>query len=411
MRDTVKLPVTLKARLLTLFLQKTVMSSVMPFMALYFTELYNSSISGSLLISSLLINFISLLIGGRIADSFNKKRLVLVLMTFNVILFLTMSVSSNYEAHLIYIFILAYFLQQIISGLILPSQEALALISVTDENRDKYSTYQYWLNNVSLSIGVIIGGLFYESSKEILFLILSLVIIISIFIVLRYVDEDYIENQKFILRNILIDTYESYKLAFKDKYYTLLLLGFSLVLLIELSMNNYVIVRLKEQFHTIEFWNFNIDGVLMFSILIVINTVIVAIFSLYVGMLSEKLKFQNAIYISIATYSIGYMIVMFSNNIYILIIFMILASIGEMIYAPKYTSLRVSLIPKERRGSYSSVSALSSQFSSLLSRLTLVLYAFTTPISISLVLFILSIIGFLLMIFVYKKVNTIWITR
>ncbi|MGJ7589323.1 hypothetical protein [Staphylococcus shinii] len=63
MRDTVKLPVTLKARLLTLFLQKTVMSSVMPFMALYFTELYNSSISGSILIFSLLINFISLLIG------------------------------------------------------------------------------------------------------------------------------------------------------------------------------------------------------------------------------------------------------------------------------------------------------------------------------------------------------------
>lgn len=406
MRDTVKLPVTLKARLLTLFLQKTVMSSVMPFMALYFTELYNSSISGYLLIFSLLINFISLLIGGRIADSFNKKRLVLVLMIFNVIIFFTMSASSYYESHLIYLFILAYFLQQIISGLILPSQEALALISVTDENRDKYSTYQYWLNNVSLSIGVIIGGLFYESSKEILFSILSLVIIISIFIVLRYVDEDYIENQKFILRNILIDTYESYKIAFKDKYYTLLLLGFSLVLLIELSMNNYVIVRLKEQFHTIEFWNFNIDGVLMFSILIVINTVIVAIFSLYVGMLSEKLNFQNAIYISIATYSIGYMIIMFSNNIYILIIFMILASIGEMIYAPKYTSLRVSLIPKERRGSYSSVSALSSQFSSLLSRLTLVLYAFTTPISISLILFILSIIGFLLMIFVYKKMNT-----
>lgn len=407
MRDTVKLPVTLKARLLTLFLQKTVMSSVMPFMALYFTELYNSSISGSLLIFSLLINFISLLIGGRIADSFNKKRLVLVLMIFNVIIFFTMSASSYYESHLIYLFILAYFLQQIISGLILPSQEALALISVTDENREKYSTYQYWLNNVSLSIGVIIGGLFYESSKEILFLILSLVIIISIFIVLRYVDEDYIDNQKFIWRNILIDTYESYKIAFRDKYYTLLLLGFSLVLLIELSMNNYVIVRLKEQFHTIEFWNFSIDGVLMFSILIVINTVIVAIFSLYVGMLSEKLKFKNAIYISIATYSIGYMIIMFSNNIYILIIFMILASIGEMIYAPKYTSLRVSLIPKERRGSYSSVSALSSQFSSLLSRLTLVLYAFTTPISISLVLFILSILGFLLMIFVYKKVSTI----
>lgn len=406
MRDTVKLPVTLKARLLTLFLQKTVMSSVMPFMALYFTELYNSSISGSLLIFSLLINFISLLIGGRIADSFNKKRLVLVLMIFNIIIFFTMSASSYYESNLIYLFILAYFLQQIISGLILPSQEALALISVTDENREKYSTYQYWLNNVSLSIGVIIGGLFYESSKEILFLILSLVIIISIFIVLRYVDEDYIDNQKFIWRNILIDTYESYKIAFRDKYYTLLLLGFSLVLLIELSMNNYVIVRLKEQFHTIEFWNFSIDGVLMFSILIVINTVIVAIFSLYVGMLSEKLKFQNAIYISIATYSIGYMVIMFSNNIYILIIFMILASIGEMIYAPKYTSLRVSLIPKERRGSYSSVSALSSQFSSLLSRFTLVLYAFTTPISISLVLFILSIIGFLLMIFVYKKMNT-----
>lgn len=45
MRDTTKLPVTLKARLLTLFLQKTVMSSDMQFMALYFTELYNRSIN------------------------------------------------------------------------------------------------------------------------------------------------------------------------------------------------------------------------------------------------------------------------------------------------------------------------------------------------------------------------------
>lgn len=48
-------------------------------------------------------------------------------MIFNVIIFFTMSVSSYYESHLIYLFILAYFLQQIISGLILPSQETINL--------------------------------------------------------------------------------------------------------------------------------------------------------------------------------------------------------------------------------------------------------------------------------------------
>ncbi|MGM7693019.1 hypothetical protein ACS65S_13345 [Staphylococcus saprophyticus] len=67
----------LKIRLLLLFVQKLATSSIIPFIALYLTDLSNTKVSSIILMISLCLNIFFSFIGGRISDRYNKKKLSL----------------------------------------------------------------------------------------------------------------------------------------------------------------------------------------------------------------------------------------------------------------------------------------------------------------------------------------------
>lgn len=67
-------PQNIKVRLITSFLNRTVSSSVMPFMALFFAQEKGKIWAGSFLIVTVFISFIVNLIGGYISDRFPRKR-------------------------------------------------------------------------------------------------------------------------------------------------------------------------------------------------------------------------------------------------------------------------------------------------------------------------------------------------
>ncbi len=74
-------------------------------------------------------------------------------------------------------------------------------------------------------------------------------------------------------------------------------------------------------------------------------------------------------------YIVGYSGLTYLNQFGLFIVFMIIATVGEIIYWP-IIEQRFKIIPKAKRGTYSAVNALGIHFSETLARLGIVLGVF-----------------------------------
>lgn len=91
-------------------------------------------------------------------------------------------------------------------------------------------------------------------------------------------------------------------------------------------------------------------------------------------------------------YIVGYSGLTYLNQFGLLVVFMIIATVGEIIYSPIVSEQRFKIIPKAKRGTYSA-NALGIHFSETLARLGIVLGVFLTSLQMGLYMFIVLTIG------------------
>lgn len=375
----------------------------MPFIALYLADIFSPLFSGVFLTISTVLNVIASFLGGYISDNKNKSSIMVYSQLLLALFMVIMAVSLLNDQYII-LFCIFYLLFNFTYGAQFPILEATLMNAIVDNDHDVYKI-QYWFNNIATAAGALIGGFFYHWKPYILFIIgFSIFLLIAILYKKWIIASDIqTENKKMNTRNI-VKTYIS---IFKDKPYIFLLLGYSFILIGEFSLSSYVSVKLKEQFHNITIFNINIDGVLMFSILMFTNTVIVVILTGIISKISKKTSPSKQLLIGFIMYTIGYFIVSYSNFFSILLIAMILATIGEIIYAPIYNVLKFRLIPQKNRGSYLAISSLGFHFSQIVSRLLLVLYVYISVTNMSIILGCILILGSMLVIGVNKIKNIV----
>ncbi|MGM7693062.1 MFS transporter [Staphylococcus saprophyticus] len=394
----------LKIRLLLLFVQKLATSSIIPFIALYLTDLSNTKVSSIILMISLCLNIFFSFIGGRISDRYNKKKIVVItsLSIFFTYLLLFFTLINHYN-HITLIVIL-YCLSESILGILSSSQNSLTLENLTDNQRKPFSRYQYWIGNVALSIGLLLGGSLYGEYTPILFLSLSLA-----YIIISATTLFFIRSNETISKSKTSETSKTYySEILRDWRYLLLILSLSLVIFAEYLLSSYVVVRLEKSFSPINFWGIYITGVNVFTIIMIINTLTVVIFSLPISKLVSSFSVNKALILGGILYTLGYSIVIGSNTFTILIIFIFIASIGEIIYSPIVNSEKVKLIPKSKRGTYSAIDGLVYQFGNLLSRLCLAFAFIFSPYFFSVLACVIMLIGFIIIfviINITRKIN------
>ncbi|ABS20535.1 MULTISPECIES: MFS transporter [Bacillus cereus group] len=398
----------LKIRLLTSFLQNSIMFSIIPFMSLYLSAYMGVIAAGLYLIIAVVVNFLASLIGGHISDVFSKKGIILTNSYVNVLVFLSMTICIYTEQRLVTLFSILFICSQLIYGIMKPAQDAITIESITEETRREYSVIQYWINNLSMALGITIGGAVYNNYKSELFITATAILLINSIIIKLFLQDININKIHKSNESFLINTLNSYKEVYKDKPYVNLVLGLAFVMMAELSMSSYIVVRLKEDFTTVGFYGFSIDGVKLYSILMIINTFIVISMTFVFSRISQKMSPNQSITIGVLLYISGYSVMVISSNIYILIVSMVIATIGELLYAPAYNSERIRIIPIDKRGAYSAVAGFSNKIGNMLSKSALIISAVLAPNFIALYIFLTGIIGLFLIsnsLFNNKNIN------
>ena len=386
-------PQNIKVRLITSFFNRAVSSAVMPFMALFFAQEIGKIWAGAFLVFTVVIGFFINLIGGYVSDRFPRKIVVVMTSALSAVFFLAMTISLVPDSKWIWLFAAAYLAFVVTSSLGRPAMHALIIDSTTPENRKAVYTIEYWLTNLSMAIGAATGGLLYVNHQIELFTLLTVTSAALPIAYQIWLTDEQVEQRKQQHKNILVDVLQNYRVAFKDLPFVKVVVGSMFIFAAEFSLNSYIGVRLAETFEAVSIGSFEIAGVRMLSILNIQNMLLVVCLTFFVSRITDKFSKQKVLLAGLIIYSIGYVTITSADTWYILILFNLIATLGELIYSPVRNAEQANMMPEDKRGSYSAFSNVSFSGADLLARSTIIIGAYLMPTMMSVYIGVLLMAG------------------
>lgn len=401
-------PQNIRVRLVTSFFNRAVFSAVMPFMALFFAQEMGKVWAGLFLVFTVIVSFFINLIGGYISDRFPRKRVLVMTSSLSALLFLIMTISLFPTHNIIWLFAISYLAFVITSSLGRPAMHAIIIDSTTPANRKAVYAIDYWLVNLSMAIGAALGGLLYVNHQIELFAVLtvtsaSLPIAYSI-----WLKDEHTSRLEQKHQNMFIDLIQNYKVAFQDRPFVKVVVGSMFIFAAEFSLNSYIGVRLAETFKNVNIGDFEVGGVRMLSILNIENMLLVVCLTFFINKFTDRFSKQKVILVGLILYGVGYVIMTSANTWYVLVLFSLIATLGELTYSPVRNTEMANMMPEDKRGSYSAFSNLSFSGADLIARSTIIIGAFLIPTMMSVYMGVVLMIGTFLVytgLFVKDSVN------
>lgn len=363
-------------------------------MTLILSENSNKFFASLILIISIICGSILSILVGTNANNHKRKNKLIIQYIF---IFITALLMSIYLEEFPY-FVIFFLTNELLLATSSPYINAMTLEDLQKKKVKKiYSTYKYWIVNLSGTLGFFIGGILYGVSSHYLFYFYSIVSFINLILIMSFIKDrtglPQISSSKLNL--------QEYKNVFSNKNYILLLFSFMLIIVAEASLSTIIILRLEKTFH-FKFFNLNIDGHNMFSLIMMLNTLSIVLLTLPMSKFSYK---KNYIYIGMFIYTIGFSVLLISNNFYFLCVSIILASIGEIIFSPAYEYTKIQLIPNSQKGTYSSIGRIFSQIAQIISKSFIFLSSLLHFNIIAILIIISMIIGFFIFMNISKEVE------
>ncbi|TDL65602.1 MFS transporter [Paenibacillus amylolyticus] len=403
MSSFMQFPLNIKFRILSSFFSKTIGAATSPFLILYLTNYLNDVFLGLLLLLSISLNFISSIIGGYLSDIFNRKRFITTFQTVQIVLLSILTFELYFleknpqEGVLLYCIVISYVLQGVIGGTYKPAYNALIMDSTNKDNRRDIYRFNYWTTNLSLAVGTSLGGWFSSNhliSLYVTSIFILILVTIGFFIIIE--NDNQIFRKEVRQNNFFVNLFHNYKEALKNKDWIIFLLGSAFIFSVEFSLIYYSNIRLARDFSQFSILGIDISGIRMFSVLQLINTILVIFFTFQIGRVVEKWSTKNALLIGVFLYICGYSLISYNLNFFILILCVIIATIGELIFSPNWQAAQIEFIPRDKRGSFSALSALSNVLALLMASGYLLLSGHLNISIISILIFIIGVIGLIL---------------
>ncbi|MHB7919953.1 MFS transporter [Staphylococcus hominis] len=299
--------------------------------------------------------------------------------------------------------ILFFLLNSIFSVIYKASLSAMIIEATSDNNRRKVFGYNYWLVNLSVALGISMGGIFFKEYSNYMYLIAGTATLIISIIYYKYMKSNEKQTIKIKRTASIKKIFYSYSYAVKDKSFVLFILSGGIIFSSEWHLTNIISVELSKNNIMNSIGNYSFDAINTIALLQVINTIIILSLSIYVSKYMERFKVKYILLIGTSLYSLAYVFMLTTNNIYFMILLVIVASLGELIFAPSYQVAQVDIMDLDKKGSYSALGSLATHSSSLIASLTLMVSQYINIYLIFIILALLSIIAILILYNVYNN--------
>jgi DHA1 family multidrug resistance protein B-like MFS transporter len=401
----------IKLRIIETLLSGSVFGMIYPFMTIYYSEHLGKMLTAILLFANIVIGIVVSLYGGYVSDRLGRKKPWVFADGIRFFSILTMAfvngpfVESDKLSALITIAMM--FINSICSGFSGPASRAMLIDVSTSENRKSLYSILYWINNLSIAIGALLGGFLFKEYLFELFCLLSFILFISNIILIFFITETYTpkNNRQDDTKKLkgMGDVFQQYRTVLNDSTFILFTLGYLFVVSLEVQLTSYIGIKLNETFPyqtllSIHNIHVSVDGISILGILRAENTILIVLCTYLVNTLVNKYSDQNVWFVGLILYSVGYIVVSYSDHAWVLIGFMFIASIGELMYIPIHNSYLAELPPENLRSSYLAVSDFVTRGSLLIAYLSIMVSEYLAPLFMSILFIMIAVVGLSLLL-------------
>lgn len=401
-----KYHINVKLRLLIVMLQMGSTCMIIPFMAIYFADHFGVAMAGIMMIVVILGSVLSGLFSGYFSDKYWRKNILVFSFFFQFLTVASMA-AGNIPGHempiLAFIGVLFF---DVSAGLQVPPMEAMIIDVTTPDTRRSLYSLLYWLNNLAVILGTLLGAFLHKQHFFMLTVITASVIFLLYLLVQFFIVEtNTLTKKKKYLSSPLKEAINSYRFVFTNRTFLKFALAMLMILGIEMQLPKYISVRLSHQFQSLSLIGIKINGVEMFGVLKIENAIVIVLVTLFVNKILSKFKVPDhkRLYFGVALFALGFFILGFSNNFWILLLFMGVLSVGEVIYAPVESTLLAEIADEENRSKYMAANALSMRLGSMLSAFWLTLSAYLNSWGMSLTYGLMGIVAILMFYMIYQE--------
>ncbi|ASS73979.1 hypothetical protein CIG75_02600 [Tumebacillus algifaecis] len=398
-----------KIRLFEQFLSSMVGNMIAPFLIVYFAAHWGAPVAGAIFIINTLISIVAGLYGGHLADQYGRRTVMLRSEIIRFIATVVMMLAATPWMESPVLILIAMTIRQIMSTIARPAGDAMILDVCTPENRKTIFSLDYWMFNIAVLIGGLVGGFFFKDYMVILLAVVALMSLTSLLLLVFWIQDTYVKKQEAPSENQPHRPFRRimghYRIVLKDFIFLLFLGATLLQLSIQYGTNNYAVVRLaNEMTHQLFFswgdFRYVVDGYQMFGIINAVNTFLVVTLGVLIGKWVKKLNDKTAIYGGMVLYSAGYAFIAGSSQPWMLILAVSVMTIGELIFIPSKQSVLANLVPSENRGAYMAVNGLTNKGASIVGSAAVSVGAFVSSWSMAAAFSIMGI----LCIFVFSVI-------
>lgn len=386
----------IRARILIQFLSKVVGSMIFPFMAIYFTDQLNNELAGILVTLNVIAQFAAGIYGGHLTDIFGRRQLMIIGEVTKAVAYLGLVLTNSPVFTSVWLTFFMMLVINITQGIIDPAANAMLIDVSTPENRTFMYSISYWATNLSILIGVMVGGWFFQSHLFYLLISLFLLSLLTSFLTIKLLSET-MTNVSKVDKNIgLSAVFKSYRSVLVDKRFLFFTLGGIALMSIEFQRNNFISVRLAEELKSMTLHlgilgTISLDGIKILSLLTAVNTVIIVLFTTPVASWVNKQAQKPIMYSGFLLFSSGFALTAFSNQLLFLFVATVIYSIGELLYVPTRQTILADIIDEKSRGSYVAFNGIIYQAGKIFASLSLSFSPLIGKYGMGLLLFILGI--------------------
>jgi MFS family permease len=329
----------------TLFIDAIGSTLLFPFFALYITQKFGVGMTqaGILLGMSSLFGLIGSVIGGALTDKFGRRLLILFGLTFSALSSLLFGFA--WDVQILYVLVVIVGLLSRVSG---PAHDAMMADILPESKRQEGFGITRVAYNYAWIFGTALGGLIAARSFLALFVIDAVLSLTVAIILYRFLPETRPTSRVVEARKdeSFLTTVAGYRIVLRDLAY----IGFTFAGMI-------VLIVYQQQYSSLPVYLrdvHNIDSKI-YGVMLAVTGLEVVIFQLWISRVIRKYHPFLMMALASLFFMAGFAMIGFVQGIWLFLLAVIVATVGEMIMFPTSKALAANFAPAEMRGRYMAV--------------------------------------------------------
>lgn len=358
-----------------------------PFMALYFSEAFGKSVASMLMMVPPLVGMFAGLFGGFLADRLGRRPAMLLGSILQSVMFAIFALSpSRWLDYAAYIGVG-------LGGSIFTPASSAMVADVTPE-KDRRMVFATFVTgrNIGAVFGPAIGSVFFIHHRTELLWTCTLVTFLYFLTIYWKIRETLPKsaepaNEKGNMGSLIIKQFRDYALIFKDLPFAVYIIAGVMVTIAFMQLDMYLAVYVKEYvpaqpLFSFGSWSHSLDSTGIFGLMIGLNGLLFVLLAVPVTKVFEHWSDRNVFILSSVLFGLGMFLMGFTTNVWLLLVFVVIMTVGEVSRSPVTESFISKYAPADARGQYMGASNLQYSLGRFIAPATIFLSTWLPPLGV-----------------------------